>query len=363
MSKKRAHKGKNNLVIKSSRKKNRTKKYTKYRKNNPKQIKHNCQIEEVQKIEKQNIDTPIKQEQNQSLQPTLSNKIISYYSKSVLNDFETYSSSLFERLLKKELDKDNLAQINERILSNFCLTKEMRKFAFKYLWGILEQYKIPIKFYFKSVLVFDSFLINYSKINNDDKKICSALFKSKHNNDFSMTKLILYTLCCFYIINQIYNTRNFELKCLVNWNNKEEMTYEELNDLVYDIVEVTNCEFDILGIYDFINIFIFDLNKRVKIISNENEFIKCYNKNINYLAMKIVQDISLCDINPSIQAFAVIMFSIEYSKFLTQKLYKNEKINFLVDNWIKNLRNILISNSDEDIRRVIHWLNNYINKY
>ena len=41
MSKKRAHKGKNNLVIKSSRKKNRTKKYTKYRKNNPKQIKQN----------------------------------------------------------------------------------------------------------------------------------------------------------------------------------------------------------------------------------------------------------------------------------------------------------------------------------
>ena len=79
--------------------------------------------------------------------------------------------------------------------------------------------------------------------------------------------------------------------------------------------------------------------------------------------MKIVQDISLSDINPSIQAFAVIMFSIEYSKFLTQKLYKNEKINLLVDNWIKNLRNILISNSDEDIRRVIHWLNNYINKY
>lgn len=362
MSKKRAQKGKNNLFIKSSRKSNRTKKRTKYKKNNPKQVEQNSQTE-VKKIEKQNIATPIQQEQNQSLQPTLTNKIISYYSKSVLNDFETYSSSLFEKLLKKELDKDNLAQINEKILDNFCLTKEMRKFAFKYLWEILDQYKIPIKFYFKSVLVFDSFLINYSKINNEDKKICSALFKSKHNNEFSITKLALYTLCCFYIINQIYNTRNFELKCLVNWNNKEEMTYEELNDLVYDIVEVINCEFDILGIYDFINIFIFDLNKRVKIISDENEFIKCYNKNINYLAMKIVQDISLCDISPSTQAFAVIMFSIEYSKFLTQKHFKNEKINFLVDNWIKNLRNILISYSDEDINRVIHWLNNYINKY
>ena len=362
MSKKRAQKGKNNLDIKSSRKNNRTKKKTKYKKNNPKQIEQICQTE-VQKIETQNIDTPINQEQSKSFQPTSTDKILSYYSKSVLNDFETYSSSLFERLLKKELDKDNLAQINEKILSNFCITKDMRKFAFKYLSEILEQYKIPIKFYFKSVLVFDSFLINYSKINNDDKEICSALFKSKHTHEFSLTKLILYILCCFYIINQIYNTRNFELKCLVNWNNKEEMNYEELNDLVYDIVEVINCEFDILGIYDFINIFIFDLNKRVKIISNENEFIKCYNKNINYLATKIVQDISLCDISPSMQAFAVIMFSIEYSKFLTQKHFKNEKINFLVDNWIKNLKNILISYSDEGINRVINWLNNYINKY
>lgn len=361
MSKKRAQKGKNNLVIKSTRKSNRTKKKTKYKKQNPNQINQNCQTE-AQNIETQNIATLIRQEQNQSVQPISTNKISSYYSKLVLNDFETYSSSLFERFLKKELDKDNLAQINEKILSNFCITKEMRKFAFKYLYEILEQYKIPIKFYFKSTLIFDAFLINYSKKNKDDKQICSTLFRSKYNNEFSITKLVLYTLCCFYIINQIYNTRNFELKCLVNWNNKEEMTYEELNDLVYDIVEVINCEFDILGIYDFINIFIFDLNKRVKIISSENEFIKCYNKNINYLAMKVVQDISLCDINPSMQAFAIIMFSIEYSKFLTQKNFKNEKINFLVENWIKNLRNILISYSDEDINRVIHWLNNYINK-
>ena len=202
MSKKRAQKGKNNLDIKSSRKNNRSKKHTKYKKINPKQIDQNCQTE-VQKIGKQNIATPIKQEKSQSLQPTLSNKIISYYSKSVLNDFEAYSSSLFERLLKKELDKDNLAQINEKILSNFCLTKEMRKFAFKYLWEILEQYKIPIKFYFKTVLVFDSFLINYSKINNNDKKICSALFRSKYNNDFSITKLVLYTLPSFAVYSKM----------------------------------------------------------------------------------------------------------------------------------------------------------------
>ena len=140
------------------------------------------------------------------------------------------------------------------------------------------------------------------------------------------------------------------------------MTYEELNDLIYDILEVTNLEINIVGIYDFINLFIFDLNKRIRIISNENIFINCNNKNVNYFAMKIVQEISLNDIIPSIQALGVIMFSIEYSKFLTEKYIQNEKLNFLVENWLKNVKNLLVNYNYEDIKRVIQWLNNYINK-
>ena len=60
------------------------------------------------------------------------------------------------------------------------------------------------------------------------------------------------------------------------------MTYEELANLVYDILEVIDCELNLLGIYDFINIFIFDLNKRIKIISQDNIFINCINKNVIY---------------------------------------------------------------------------------
>ena len=359
MSKKRAQKKKNSSAKKARR--NNIKKKHK----NPK-IKANPDLiaaqpqEEIQTLETRNIATSIKLEQNE---PSEKVNFLDYYSKSTINAFEIYSSGLFEILLKNESIKTNIVQIDENIMSNFGLTKEIRKNAFKYLAELLEQYQIPIKFYFKTILMFDYFLINFSKNNNNDKKICSALFISKKDSKFSSTKLILFILCCFYIINQLGNNRNFELKCLVNWNNKEEMTYEELNDLVYDILEVVDCEFNFIGIYDFINLFIFDLNKRIKIITNDNLFIDCYNKNVNYLAIKITQDISLNNIRPSMQALGVFMFSVEYSKFLTEKYYKNEKINFLAENWLKNIKNILVNYSYEEIKRVIQWLNDYINKH
>ena len=316
--------------------------------------------EDLQALQTQNLATPIKLVQIQTLEKE---NIKDYYSKSINNTFEIYSSGLLEIFLKDESKKENLIHIDEEILLNYGLTKDLRKYAFKYLAEILKQYQIPNKFYFKTVLIFDSFLINYYYINKNDKKKCSSFFSSKNDNNFSRTKLLLFTLCCFYIINQIYNSRNFELKCLVNWNNKNEMTYEELANLVYDILEVIDCELNLLGIYDFINIFIFDLNKRIKIISQDNIFINCINKNVIYLGEKLVQDISIVNILPSIQALGVIMFSIEYSKFLTENYFHNEKINLLVDNWVNSLKNILINYNSEDIKNVIRWLNNYLNNH
>ena len=364
MSKKRAQKRKNSSNKKAIKKILKPPKRTLTKKNEKSQKQLSKEQIEIQsqKVETRNIVTSINIEQNNSPKNDNKENIMNYYSKVTYNDFDIYSSSLFEKLLKEESNKENVVQINEDILSNFGLTKDMRKYAFKYLSEILEQYNISPKFYFKTVSVFDSFLINFTNINIDNKKIMKEFFISKTDNNFSTTKLIIFTLCCFYIVNQVHNTRNFELKCLVNWNNKEELTFDELNKLIYDILEVIDCEINILGIYDFINIFVFDLNKRIKIISNDNIFINCCNKNVNYLAMKIEQDISINDIKPSSKALGVIMFSIEYSKFLTEKYYKNEKINFLVDNWVNNVKSLLINYNSDDIKRVIQWLNNYINK-
>lgn len=364
MSKKRAQKRKKSSTKKHQRKNNKERKSSPQQNKKPKQISPMLQ-EEIKPLQTQNIVTLIKTDknQNQEAKGKKEENIINYYSKTIINTFDTYSNGSFDILLKEESKKENIIQINEEIMSYFGLTKELRKYAFKYLAEILERYEIPNKFYFKTILIFDLFLMNFSKINKNDKKLCSYFFLSKNDNNFSSTKLILFILCCFYIINQIYNSKNFELKCLVNWNNKDEMTYEELNDLAYDILEIIDCQINIVGIYDFINIFVFDLNKRIKIISDENIFINCYNKNVIYLAMKIEQDITLNNIMPSMKALGVMMFSIEYSKFLTEKYFENEKINILVENWVKNVQNLLINYNYDDIKRVIQWLNNYINNH
>jgi hypothetical protein len=361
MKKKRAQNKKNispKKTRRKTRKNNRTQPKNNIKRN--KALKDQEEIKEMQTLKKENLLTSIKIDTNQ---PVEKENIVNYYSKPIVNAFETYSSGLLEIFLKEESKKENLNRINEEILSNFGLTKELRKFAFKYLAEILQQYQIHKKYYFKTVLVFDSFLINYSSINKHDKKICLSFFLSKNGKEFSQTKLIIFILCCFYIINQVYNSKNFELKCLVNWNNKDEMNYEELNDLIYDILEVVDCELNIVGIYDFINIFIFDLNKRIKIISENDIFTNCFNKYSIYLGEKIVQNISLVNILPSSQALGVIMFSIEYSKYITEKYVHNEKISFLVENWLKSLKNILINYNYEDVKSVIHWLNDYINNH
>ena len=311
MSKKRATKKKIFYTRRCQRQKNKSKRNeAKITETPKKNLPREQSPKLIQDVEKRNIETSKNLEQKLSPKKDHKENLTEYYSKMIYNDFDTYSSGLFENFQKEESNKENIVQINEEILLKFGLTKDLRKQALKYLADILKKYQIHNKFYFKTLSVFDSFLINFSKNNADDNKSMKDLFISKIDKTFSTTKLTVFILCCFYIVNQIYNNRNFELKCLVNLNDKKEFTYEELNNLVYEIIDVLNCEINILGIYDFINIFIFDLNKRITIITNDNIFLNCFNKNVFDLSMKLEQDISVNDILPSTKALGIIMFSI-----------------------------------------------------
>ena len=254
-----------------------------------------------------------------------------------------------------------MAQIDEKILKKFGITKELRKFSFKYLLEILKNYNIRGKLYFKTVSLFDYFLEIYSK--NHSTEECSMFLLSKHNNHFSKSKLILFTLCCFFIINQNFNSQNFELRCLEKWDDENELHLEELNDLVYTILKEVDFYIDILDQYDFLNLFLFDLNKKLKMIAKENGFIDFFNQSINIFAIKIEQDISLSNIVPSAKSLGIIMFSLEYAKFMVNKNLQNDNVNFLVENWIKKVKNILINHKPEDVKRVIHWLNDYVNTH
>ena len=113
-----------------------------------------------------------------------------YYITSLFNTFYTYSEDMLNEYLERETNKDNLTQINEEILAKFGITKDLRKYAFKYLWETLKPYNTNKKLYFKTTSIFDSFLVNYSKNNSQD--ISSKFFLSKHDGLFSETKLIMF---------------------------------------------------------------------------------------------------------------------------------------------------------------------------
>ena len=357
MSKKRAPK----------QKKTSTKKSIKTTKNqipskNSNQAKPNIQTE-VRNIETKKKSEIKKLEKDKS---SPDKTIINYYSKSIYNEFDTYSSDLLKTLLNQEKNKENLAQINEEILKKFGITQELRKYALKYLLEALKPYNISGKLYLKTISIYDLFLIKYAKcenVANSNLIPCSQLLLSKHDKIFSKTKLILLILSCFYIINQIFNTQNFELRCLDNWDNKNEMSYDEINELIYKILTIVDCEIDILGVYDFINIFLFDLNKKLK-LTKENIFISYLTQTVTTFSIKIAQNISLSNIQPSIQSLGIIMFSLEYSKFLTQNNFNNiNNINYLIENWIKQVKNFYSDYQHQNVKRVIQWLNEYVKNH
>ena len=321
------------------------------------EIKQNLETEprniETQKISESNKLPQINQNEKEN--------ILSYYTKSLNNTFYTYSSDILNNYLKQETNKDNLVQINDEILSKFGITKDLRKFAFKYLIEVLTSQNVNKKLYFKTTTVFDSFLINYSK--NNEQALCSQFFASKKDGIYSQSKLIIFILCCYFIINQTFCTKNFELKCIEKWDENHEITYDDLNKLIYTILTEVDCNLDNLCLYDFLNLFLFDLNNKLKNVTNKNYFTDFFNQSVNIFSVKIIQDISLNNINPSAQCLGIIMFSYEYTKFAVKKNLQNDKINFVIENWIQNVKNVLFNIKKQDLKRVINWLNNYVNTH
>ena len=319
---------------------------------------------------KQNLETEQRNIETQKI-PTSKNvlkenqkkdeNILNYYTKSLSDTFYSYSNDMLKNYLKLETNKDNLVQINGEILSKFGITKDLRKFAFKYLIEVLTPNNTNKKLYFKTTTIFDLFLINYSK--NNENESCSKFFSSKLDGSFSQSKLIIFILSCYFIINQTFSAQNFELKCIEKWDEKNELTYDELNILINTILTEVDCNLDNLCLYDFLNLFLFDLNNKLKNVTDKNYFTDFFSQSINIFSVKIIQDISLNNINPSAQCLGIIMFSYEYTKFAVKKNLQNDKIHFIIENWIQNVKNILFNINKQDLKRVIHWLNDYVNTH
>ena len=273
--------------------------------------------------------------------------------------YETYSENYFYKSLER-LNQDKKV-VTEEILNKYGMTEERRKYVLSYFLLFIDEHRINSKLYFLTVSLFDLFLINYSESNDENK--CRNLFVSKNINQFSDTKLILLIFCCYYIIAKYCNTNLLTIDNLLEYENaKKEVTYDDLFNLIRDIIIYTNCNINILNIYSFIEIYLFQIKECLKSNEWENyqKFIESLEKSVSFLGAKISRKIVLLTIEESFQALGLLIFCYQLCKY-----------NFEVSsNLDKNVHNILINLKEclmnyygaNKLPIIIDWLNHNWNK-
>lgn len=289
-------------------------------------------------------------------------EISSYYKILEGKYFDSYGGDILNNLLQKEKIYNKKIIITEEILKSFNLTKEHRKYVLKYLLKAINEKNIDIQTYFTTVSVFDLFLINYYKENKENNiKICQEFFKSKLTNELSSKKLILFILCCFYLSNQLINTRGFDLKSLAEFPDNDELSYEELIEMTDDILIYIDGDINMITIYSFLNVFLFDIIKRFKILTDDQKFIEIFQKNVLFFSTKINQDIDCLNVLPSSQALGIILFAFEFTKFQTKEPYG--VIDIYLGQWMKSIKNILEDFNEQDFKIIVDFLNRYVKSH
>ena len=273
--------------------------------------------------------------------------------------YETYSENYFYKSLER-LNQDKKV-VTEEILNKYGMTEERRKYVLSYFLLFIDEHRINSKLYFLTVSLFDLFLINYSESNDENK--CRNLFVSKNINQFSDTKLILLIFCCYYIIAKYCNTNLLTIDNLLEYENaKKEVTYDDLFNLIRDIIIYTNCNINILNIYSFIEIYLFQIKECMKNNKFENyqKFIESLEKIVSFFGAKISRKIVMLSIEESFQALGLLIFCYQLCKY-----------NFEVSsNLDKNVHNILINLKEclmnyygaNKLPIIIDWLNHNWNK-
>ena len=288
----------------------------------------------------------------------IKNNLKEYTFELINRHFENYSERFLANILSQE--NENKKSITEDILKKYNLTKEERKLPIRYLYNFIRCHNINIKCYFCSIYIFDLFLINYSE---DDLNLenCPSFFKSKISNQISETRTILLILCCFYIVAKFYNTKLITIdQLLLLENAKYEYTFDEMNDLINDIIMYTEANICDVNLYIFIELYLFGLRKRMKQISNDVAFIEQFENSAIHFSIRIVQDISVLHISDSIKALAIILFSFEFTKHSLEK--NNDQLNDCFKKWREDLTHSLINYDINGVLEVIQWLNSYMSK-
>ena len=171
-----------------------------------------------------------------------------YMVKLLNNHYDTYVSDYLKEIF--ENSTSNRKFITKEILKKYNITEEIRKFTLNYFYNFINYYKIGFKYYFSSVSIFDNFLVYFSEEESNKEK-CENFFKSKVTNEISITKLILFIFCCFYVSSKFFSTDSISIDQILQFENaKNEVTFDDLSNLINDIIIYSGNDIDI-------NIFIY----------------------------------------------------------------------------------------------------------
>ena len=279
-----------------------------------------------------------------------------YSDKLLTNYLQTYAKNIMNELLLKEF-KENKEVINEAILNKYNLTKEHRKYSIKYLFNLIQTHNLNIKCYFSTISVFDLFLIKYS--DNADNN-CKTFFNSKKTNKFSETKLFLFLLCCFYLVSKFYNiSKVITIDHILEYENaKEEANYNDLIELIDNIMIYIDANISNISLYYYIEIYMIDIIKNMEELKHYPKFLENFKKYAFWFGIRIIQDLDLLDISENIKALGIILFSFEYSKFQSEE--NSEIVDRCLSQWKENIKNVLINYDIKDLERIINWLNIYV---
>ena len=282
------------------------------------------------------------------------------YSEKLANiHYDLYAKNILNDNLQKE--SDNRKIITEKILNKYDLTKEHRKIAIKYFYNFMKYHNINVRSYFSSISLFDIFLINYSEDEESNEEKCKTLFKSKVTNTISETKIILLLLCCYYLVSKYFDTKRITVKQILQLENaKIETNYQDLIYLIEDIMIYSDLNMDFANIYNFIEIYMINIMKGIKELTNNQRFIESFEYYVFYFSTRIIQDIDILKIYDSIQALGIILFSFEYSKFSSGE--NSEKLNSYINKWRENFKNLSKNYNANGLQSIINRLNIYVSK-
>ena len=275
------------------------------------------------------------------------------------NHFDAYINNNFDKNLE-HLDQNRKIMTSE-VLNKFGLTEERRKYLLNYFNAFIGNNKINPKLYFSSVALCDSFLINYSKSNNTNQ--CLDLFLSKKTNQISDTRIMLLLFCCYYITSKFYGSNLLTINALLKYPQaKEEFSYNDINKLIIDIINYTDFDLDLLNIYSFIEIYMFEIRRIIKQsgLSDYKAFMQFLGESVFFLGAKLGRNISLLNVEESIQGLGIIVFAYKLCK---SKYQINTYVNSVIENFFGNLNIILTKFYKKDkLPIIIDWLNNNWNK-